>query len=306
MFTQTSISVYSKHEDDISRVVFFCDDGKTPFQVHSIPIGTDPTVYARNWNERLERNGIRARQFRIEHGDEPFSNRGFQTAEQAKNSNIAKMGKPLGEIYSALWQEVALIHSHWNEYVALFGTNSKRVEILNEAAPHFFRMIQDELWEATLLNLARLTDPAISPGGNVRTNLSLNSLTDLIGDDRVKSQIQILLDQACNSTSFARDWRNRRIAHRDLRLALEQPTTALQPASRAQVKEALNAIENVMNAVARYYLSSETPFGFASPLGGALSLLEIIDDGLRFAAERQQRLEKGLLLAEDFRQKDWL
>jgi hypothetical protein len=34
-----------------------------------------------------------------------------QSAEEAKKANIDKMGEPLGELYSALWQSVAVISS---------------------------------------------------------------------------------------------------------------------------------------------------------------------------------------------------
>ena len=62
-----------------------------------------------------------------------------------------KDGEPLGALFSALWQEVAVLHFHWKEYVELFGTKPERIALLNRAAPHFFRMLQDELWESTLL-----------------------------------------------------------------------------------------------------------------------------------------------------------
>ena len=74
-----------------------------------------------------------------------------RTAEEAKKANIEKMGEPLGALFSALWQEVAVLHFHWKEYVELFGTKPERIALLNRAAPHFFRMLQDELWESTLL-----------------------------------------------------------------------------------------------------------------------------------------------------------
>ena len=75
------------------------------------------------------------------------------------------MGEPLGGVYSALWQAVSLVHHYWNEYVGnYFGTKPERIILLNETAPQFFRMLQDELWEMSLLHLARITDPANSPG----------------------------------------------------------------------------------------------------------------------------------------------
>jgi len=63
-----------------------------------------------------------------------------RTAEEAKKANIAKMGEPLGALYSALWQALATIHFHWQEYVELFGTKPERINLLNRAAPTFFRI----------------------------------------------------------------------------------------------------------------------------------------------------------------------
>jgi hypothetical protein len=82
-------------------------------------------------------------------------------AEEAKQANIATMGRSLGEVYSALWQGLAIIFVYWKDYVELFGTKPTRIDILNQAAPQFFRMLQDELWGMSLLHIARLTDPVI-------------------------------------------------------------------------------------------------------------------------------------------------
>ncbi|WP_407690639.1 AbiU2 domain-containing protein [Rhodocyclus tenuis] len=69
------------------------------------------------------------------------------------------MGGEIGKVYSALWQEVAWINKKWNQYVELFGTSPERIELLNRAAPSFFRTFQDSLLDDVLLHLARLTDP---------------------------------------------------------------------------------------------------------------------------------------------------
>jgi hypothetical protein len=86
------------------------------------------------------------------------------TADEIKKVNIEKMGEPLGIQYSELWQELASIHIKWGEFVDAFGTARKRIELLNRAAPLFFRTAQDALWEASVLHVARLTDPSQSPG----------------------------------------------------------------------------------------------------------------------------------------------
>lgn len=100
-----------------------------------------------------------------------------RTAAETQSDNIAAMGEEVGKIYSALWQEVALIHNRWGQYVALYGTSPSRIALLNKAAPSFFRTVQDSLWESMLLHLARLSDPPKSVG---KENLSVRRLTQAV------------------------------------------------------------------------------------------------------------------------------
>jgi hypothetical protein len=227
-----------------------------------------------------------------------------RTAEEAKMQTIAKMGEPLGALYSTLWQAVATIHFHWQEYVELFGMKPKRIDLLNRSSPAFFRMLQDELWENSLLHLARLTDPAATQGKVDRSNLTIRALPALITDAKLKGEVSKLIAEAIKQTEFCRDWRNRHIAHRDLKLALQQPTTPLAEGSRAQVKAALKAISDVLNALEGHYFQSETRFDIGGPLGGAISLLYVLDDGLRAEEARQERLEAGKPLEDDFVARD--
>ena len=88
------------------------------------------------------------------------------TSLENKADHVSKMGEEIGLIYDALWQEIAWIHKKWAEYVALFGTTPERIELLNQAAPSFFRTVQDSMWEDVLLHLARLTDSPRSMGKN--------------------------------------------------------------------------------------------------------------------------------------------
>jgi len=196
------------------------------------------------------------------------------------------------------------LHFHWKEYVDLFGTKPGRIELLNRAAPHFFRMLQDELWEITLLSLARLTDPANSQGRQDRSNLTIQALLAPMTGANLKDEVTELVAEAIKLTEFCRDWRNRRIAHRDLKLALEQATPPLAAGSRAQVKDALKAVADALNAVERHYCDSTTGYDLGGPLGGAISLLYVIDDGIRAQESRERRLEEGNPLQDDFLAKD--
>ena len=219
-----------------------------------------------------------------------------RSAAEAKAEHIAKMGAELGEFYSALWQELAWIHAKWSEYVALFGMNPGRIDLLNEAAPKFFRTVQDSLWEDVLLHLARLTD---SPRSMGKENLSVRRLPDLMALKATPLPIAALVASAVSATEFARDWRNRKLAHGDLSLALGQSVQSLAPASRQAVKEALQALVAILNAVSGAHLDSTTMF--ESGDADAEALLYVLRDGLRCESERKERIRMGAYRPEDLK-----
>src|SRR6266852_7302679 len=113
------------------------------------------------------------------------------------------MGETLGKQYTMLFNEVTILHLYWKEYLELFGTNQKRIDRLNQAAPGFFRMLENELFQTNMLHIARLTDPQKTAG---KENLSLRNLPDLVSNTDLKQELTALLDLAMIKTNFCRDW----------------------------------------------------------------------------------------------------
>lgn len=144
-----------------------------------------------------------------------------RTAEQVRAEHLKKLGPELGPVFSELSDDFSWLQVKWAEYRELYATSSGRINLLNAAAGVFSRILQDTLWEDALLHLCRLTDPARM--GN-KQNLSIQALPELCHDPALRQEIAQLVEQAMAATSFARDWRNRRIGHRDLRLALDFTT----------------------------------------------------------------------------------
>jgi AbiU2 len=212
------------------------------------------------------------------------------TFEDTKKDHIAKMGEALGTQYSALWTNVIHLNIVWQEYVELFGKKPERIDLLNSAAAAFFRMLQDELFETVLLHLSRLTDP---PRSGNRTNLTLRNLAPLIDDAALKAKVTQLVGDAVTATVFCRDWRNRRIAHTDLDLALELPATPLANASRLEVNAAVQAVGEPMRAIHAHYLDSDMRFDLVIRTSGAEHLLYVLRDGLKADAARRKRIESG-------------
>jgi hypothetical protein len=222
------------------------------------------------------------------------------TAEEARKRNIEKMGQELGDLYSALWQETVQLHRRWSEYTELFGSKPSRVELLNNAAGTFFRYVQDSFWEGTLMHIARLTDPPVSAG---KTNLTIKSLPGLV-DAKWKPDVEQLVEEAVGQAAFARDWRNRLLAHLDLDLRLDKSATPLADASLKQARLAIDSIAHVLNEVEADYLDSTTAYDLGGPLHGAVSLLYVLHDGVAVAKEREERLARGEFSKADFQHPD--
>ncbi len=226
-----------------------------------------------------------------------------RTAEEVKQYHVHVLGEDLGPLYHALWNELVWLYWKWEEYEELFGKKPSRIELINKAAGYFFRIVQDSLWEDTLLHITRLTDPPKSAG---KENLTIRKLPDLIKHDALKKKVVYLIETSVEKTGFCRDWRNRHIAHKDMGLALNaEEAEPLEPANRAKVKEALGSIADVMNAISNHYMGSTTMFeGVTAPPGGAVSLLYVLDDGLRAQKERRERRKAGDYRSEDYQARD--
>ena len=173
------------------------------------------------------------------------------TVDQVRARSLTSMPSPLGEAHYALHNDLAWLHAKWADYLALYGRDHATVELLNAAAPAFFCDLQRMMWEDVLLHLCRLTDPPRSCGHD---NLTVRRLPDLVVDASLKDQLQNLAIEADRKSEFARDWRNRRLAHNDWALKVNAVAQPLELASRQGVEAALAAIRSVMNLVEQSYL----------------------------------------------------
>lgn len=213
-----------------------------------------------------------------------------RTADETKDHHISHMGEDLGGVFDALWQEVTWLHIEWHEYVQLFGTKPSRVTLMNEAAPLFFRMAQDELLDMIVLRIARLTDPPRSTG---KSNLTIQQLPARIREESFRREVTNLNDAAVTGARFCRERRHRRIAHRALDLSLGVPKQPLPDLTRESVTSAIEGLSKILNVVSFHYLKSTTEFGLVSNPGGALALIRVLSDGVQKKAERIASLKRG-------------
>ena len=129
-----------------------------------------------------------------------------------------------------------------------------------------------------------------------KEDLTLQALPPLIKDTEFPHEEIIgLVKAAVNATEFARDWRNRTLAHTDLKLAIQLGAEPLTTASRKSVADAINAVSRVIQRLSEYHFKSDLLFDVITPADDAVSLLYVIRDGLKAEEERRARLKEGKL-----------
>jgi hypothetical protein len=218
------------------------------------------------------------------------------TADQVRERDTQVLGPTLGPVYHELSNQVAWLHAKWNQYRKLYA-DADTVQTLNAVAGHLFFVLQDVLFENVLLDLGRLTDP---PTTRDKTNLTLPRLRDTIEDPSLAGDVRRLVEAALTACRAARDWRNRKIAHRDLAVAMATASDPLPGISRADVEAALASVRAVMHQVELHYFESQTAYEhFIANGRDAGSLVYCLKAGLRADEQRMERFAIGTWTRDD-------
>ena len=223
------------------------------------------------------------------------------TYEEAQEDYVQRMGEELGRAYHLLWNECALLHMRWEEYLELFANDAENFHVMNETAPGFFRSVQDLYWESILLGLCRFSDKSVVAG---KKTLSLANLLTYAASQPVLD-LPKLVNDALTKIKFAQDWRNRRIAHADLVHMLDKPATPLAPASRQHVREALCSIVDALSAIEMHFTGSGLGFIGTGFRFGGQHLLSQLRVASRLQSEHRDRLANGVAREDDFDWKKW-
>lgn len=210
-----------------------------------------------------------------------------KSPEEVEQERSQVLGPQLGPLFHALHDEFAWLQMKWQEYRKLFAHTRERVELLNQTARTFFWILQDVLWKDVLLHLARLVD-ASSTGR--KTNLTIQALPASIADPTLAADVERLVGEAVARCDFAKDWRNRSLAHNDLNLRLDRATQPLEGVSREHVETALKAVADVLNRIELHYFKVATDFSRVVLTDDAESL--VFHLGVAVKAEERERRER--------------
>jgi hypothetical protein len=203
--------------------------------------------------------------------------------EEIRAEKRQAMGKKLGELHYHLANELHDLWWFWKDLLELFGKDQKRIDLLNEAAGGFFGRLEREMWLATLLHLSRMTDREQVAG---KDTLSVRALPSLIDDEGLRREVEAAIELAKERTQFARDWRNRQIAHTERPPLDDTPANSLPIANRPLVEAALAALGNVLNLVETRFSGIPMSYGSGGQFGrGVRHLVHYLELGL--ASERE-------------------
>jgi len=220
-----------------------------------------------------------------------------KSAEQTLVEFKQVLGEEFGQTFYLLHNDLVWLFVKWQQFQKLYETNTRRIEIMNKTAPFVLRIVQITLWESVVLNIARLLDPPESFG---KPNLSIKRLEQFIEDKTKKEKLSSLIDNAETFVSFARDWRNRQIAHRDLELAMNTSIKSLAEVNKDDIDNSLKAIKDVFNYFHSTYFNTTFYYDMGSYPGDANNLLYYLLAGWSSEQKRFERMENGTATEEDY------
>ncbi|WP_440224828.1 hypothetical protein ACQQ2N_06215 [Dokdonella sp. MW10] len=201
-----------------------------------------------------------------------------RSMDEVRSEYISVMGQELGASFYELHRKLVELHVLWQQYRHLFGRDPDTVHLLNRTSGLFFKIVQDELWDSVLLGVSRMTDP---PTTGKKKNLTIQSLPPLITDTELRGEVQNLCDKALTAADFAREHRNKRIAHQDRDYLSNRNFVPLSGISRTSVEEMLAALRAVMNRLDLYFRDS------------AVMYEKFVDEsGARLLVQKLRKLER--------------
>jgi hypothetical protein len=180
--------------------------------------------------------------------------------------------EPYG-LFKILNGEVTWLHTVWELYIQFYGTSDENYELMNEVAPQFFAILKIMLFDELAMILNRLTEKAITLG---KANASLEQLIEQIDPERdseLARSLRAKLEKIRADYGAFRTWRDKKLSHNDLQVALQRESSTLPGITRQQAEDAIREVAEFMNEYSLHILNGQQayrPFMIAHGDGTAL------------------------------------
>jgi hypothetical protein len=203
----------------------------------------------------------------------------------------------LQQKFDAIHREVVILNFKWVYFRQLFG-QQKTIDVLNQAAPSAFHLIEAAMFIDILLSIMRLVDPKKSSG---QPNLSFGSINEELPDGNIRDAIFALQEQIRLRTEDMKVWRNKKLAHNDLSRHLPEATT-LPSIQYKDLFEAMRLIGQLMNVLHKNLSDTEFQYDRCITRDDGYKLLFYLKYGFDAAAEdlkeskmTRRKMIRGLL-----------
>jgi len=198
------------------------------------------------------------------------------------------------EVVSLLHNELAVVHWQWLTWRTLYADEERR-QLLEKSAWPFFWNLQQVLLNQVFVSLSCLVDQVT--GGRDRDNLTLERLLlhpRVAGDPSFHEEVKQKIGMARAACAKILIWRNKVLAHLDLKTVLAGANISLPPVNPQEVEDTLRALGDAFNAVQGRLYGQTTAFDQTfSPPGDAQSLLRCLQYSERWKAYQQRLLLEG-------------
>ena len=185
--------------------------------------------------------------------------------------------KPCTEkVFQNIYQQGVEISGIFELILSLFG-GSGNIDLINRTTPTVFLHFHNALYDAVILKLAKITDPAKIGGFQ---NLSIDHLIQLLKDEDspIISQLEHSKMKINSFLPELRKIRNKRIAHNDLQTHLRDLHKVIK---NGNIDGALNELQNFFNIISSHYQGAESQLKPIYPTGDGPELfLDYLRAGL--------------------------
>jgi hypothetical protein len=122
-------------------------------------------------------------------------------------------------------------------------------------------------------------------------------------DDVIRPDVEAALMRIHAAAEFARDWRNRHIAHHDFALAFDETAVPLAPVTRKKIDAAIQEIGILLNVIEQHYRDATTAFHRLIAPGQADDLVQLLNDAFVEDESFRERLRTHRLTEADLHKK---
>jgi len=198
--------------------------------------------------------------------------------------------------FEAAKQQLITASAKWQLVEQLFAKSKTRSEFLKRTGSGFFALVKDSLVTDVMISLGRLLDRPNQKGNENLTLERLVTSVSELGNGELALKLDVHLVNARAAYDATRLYRNKRLAHNDLKTILEQDANPLRPATVGDVRKTLREAGEFLNIIDLHYRRSTTTFGFQMIEGDADCIVRLMRDGmlLREGNLNRKRTEAGL------------